>query len=242
MKLKIFFAFLSITILLIGCGNQTGEDADETAKEIKVDGKGIPVPILEYTNATFRNPWLNQLNYGYREWVDEPFAYKKILFDISSGGVISLGPGEEVTIPIERPMPLHGIAVLCSGNYLYNKALNFSAELKLKDKTIIRTLRAYEWFIGNPNLSRIDVELVKSLQIFVDNRNDIGQLGITRAEFTGELHSIRILNDQGELAQSPKSDKSLQGTGYYIAPSTNPNNQESQDSHLMIAGITLLRE
>ncbi len=200
------FILFGLWMVSIGCANMPGKPISST--------RGMPLDISGYCNTTYQSPWPNHPPFGYRDWFEGDMNYQRIPFDIPDNGqVLTLKPDSTFEVDLSNPIYAKGIALLCSGSFLYDEPLIFTVEIETTDDVITRELKAYEWYSWAAPSKESPSYVVQTFPIFVDGKDATGQAGYTQASFSGKVKKIRIIHDQ---------------------------NKDSRQ-HLMIAAITLLQ-
>lgn len=167
-----------------------------------VPARDMPLRFLELCNRTCRFPWVNQEDYGYREWFQSSsFQFKETAFYLhEKGRVLSLRPNTYVTIHLPVAVEIEGVSILCSSNFVYEKPLKYYVELSEANETEITktllTFNAPEWFPWkNPGDLNKDY-VAKKFRIYGDDRSAIGLVGFERQKCRDRLDCIKIINGE----------------------------------------------
>jgi hypothetical protein len=154
-----------------------------------------PVFIKDVCNRVVDSPWPNQPPYGYRQWLPEFFEYKDVLFQsFPTKDVISIAPGQSVTIELPKEIFIGQVAFLCSVNYAYKSSIPFEVQVRGKGGSSTVFAYAKDWYQAvSPQIS---------LPIFVDEANQSGNVTFSMTKPINRIaREIAITNSKAKLQQ-----------------------------------------
>ncbi|MBI1388893.1 MAG: hypothetical protein GC154_10645 [bacterium] len=157
-------------------------------------------PFSQLVNRTWKSPWVNQDEFGYRTWFeDADYTVGEFTFHLDAkGGVLSLAPGESAVVSVTPGVKANGIALLCSANFLYSNSLPVEIDIQTApNESITKHAVVDEWFsrtkTGQPGEVKFDV--------FVDGYKSDGYVSAAVVPYEGEVIAIRIRNDRANWRQ-----------------------------------------